>query len=63
MRHKFLILLEQLLYERDEVMEGIVEIDETYVPDSYKGIKRTTEKRGLSEEYLCISWEPIRSEA
>ena len=65
MRHKLLILLEQLLFEQDEVMDGIVEIDETYVPDSTKGIKRTNErkarkhgapaeKRGLSEEKLCI---------
>jgi len=65
MRHKLLILLEKLIYEHDKVMEGIVEIDETYVPDSYKGIKRTNgrkarkhgepaEKRGLSEEKLCI---------
>ena len=65
MRHKFLLLLEQLLFEQDEVMEGIVEIDETYVPDSYKGIKRTNgrkarkhgepaEKRGLSDEKLCV---------
>ena len=65
MRHKFLLLLDQLLFEQDEVMEGIVEIDETYFPDSTKGIKRTdgrkarkhgepAEKRGLSEEKLCI---------
>ena len=65
MRHKFLLLLEQLLFEQGEVMEGIVEIDETYVPDNYKGIKRTNGrkarkhgepavKRGLSEEKLCI---------
>ena len=65
MRHKLLLLLEQLLYEQNEVMDGIVEIDETYVPDSTKGIKRTNgrkarkhgepaEKRGLSEEKLCI---------
>ena len=65
MRHKFLILLEQLIYEQDEVMDGIVEIDETYVPDSTRGIKRTdgrkarkhgesATKRGLSEEKLCI---------
>jgi len=65
MRHKLLILLEQLIYEQEEVMEGIVEIDETYIPDSYKGIKRTngrkarkhgesTEIRGLSNEKLCI---------
>jgi len=41
MRHKFLMLLEQQINEQDRVMEGIVEIDETYVPDSYNGIIRT----------------------
>jgi len=41
MRHKFLLLLEQFLFEQDEMMEEILEIDETYIPDSYKGIKRT----------------------
>ena len=65
MRHKFLLLLEQLLCEKETLMEGIVEIDETYVPDCYKGIQRTdgrkarkhgerAEKRGLSDEKLCI---------
>lgn len=65
MRHKFLLLLEQLLFEQGEVMEGIVEIDETYLPDSFKGIKRTegrkarkhgepAEKRGLSDEKMCV---------
>ena len=41
MRHKLLLLLEQLIYQQDEVMEGIVEIDETCVPDRTIGIKRT----------------------
>jgi len=65
LRHKFLLLLEQLLFEQNEVMEGIVEIDETYLPDSFKGIKRTegrkarrhgepAEKRGLSDEKMCV---------
>lgn len=65
MRHKFLLLLEQVLFEQGEVMEGIVEIDETYLPDSFKGIKRTegrkarkhgepAEKRGLSDEKMCV---------
>lgn len=46
-------------------MDGIVEIDETYLPDSFKGIKRTegrkarkhgepAEKRGLSDEKMCV---------
>ena len=65
MRHRFLLLLEQLIYEQPLVLEGIVEIDETYINDGYKGIKRTSgrkarkhgeraKKRGLSEEKLCI---------
>lgn len=46
-------------------MEGIIEIDETYINDVTKGIKRTegrkarnhgesAHKRGLSSEKLCI---------
>ena len=69
-RHKFLLLLEQLLFEQEDTMDGIVEIDETYLPDSFKGIKRTegrkarkhgepAEKRGLSDEMMCVLWEPI----
>lgn len=65
MRHKFLILLEQLIEEQGSIMDGIVEIDETYVPDSYKGIKdiqgrkarkhgESAVKRGLSNEMMCV---------
>ena len=65
MRHKFLLLLEQLLYEQPITLEGIIEMDETYINDGFKGIKRTSgrkarkhgeraQKRGLSEEKLCI---------
>ena len=64
-RHKFLLLLEQLLYEQPITLEGIIEMDETYINDGFKGIKRTSgrkarkhgegaQKRGLSEEKLCI---------
>lgn len=65
MRHKFLLLFEQLLYEQPITLEGIIEIDKTYIHDGFKGIKRTSgrkarkhgegaQKRGLSEEKLCI---------
>ncbi len=40
MRHRFLLLLEQLIYEQPLVLEGIIEIDQTYVYDGYKGNKR-----------------------
>ena len=65
MRHKFLLLLEQLLYEQPTTLEGIIEIDETTINDGFNGIKGTSErkarkhgerakKRGLSEEKRCI---------
>ncbi len=55
MRHKFLMLLEQRIEEQDGFMDGIVEIDATYIPDSYKGVKRTTGRKarkhgGLAEK-------------
>lgn len=65
MRHKFLLLLEQLMDEQPLTLEGLIEMDETYINDGFKGIKRTTgrkarnhgeraQKRGLSDEKLCI---------
>ena len=33
MRHKFLLFLEQLLYEQPLSLEGLIEIDETYIND------------------------------
>lgn len=65
MRHKFLILLEQPLFKQGEVMEGIVEIDEIYLPDRCKEIKlmvgrkarkhgTPAKKRGLSDEKMCV---------
>lgn len=41
MRHKFLLLLEQLIYEQPITLEGLIEMDETYINDGFKGIKRT----------------------
>lgn len=65
MRHKFLLLLEQLIYDQSLILEGVIEMDETYINDGYKGNKHLTHrkarkhgerahKRGLSEEKLCI---------
>ena len=65
MRHKFLLFLEQLIYEQPTTLEGLIELDETVINDGFKGIKRTigrkarnhsegAQKRGLSEEKLCI---------
>lgn len=45
MRHKFLLLLEQLLYEQPITLEGIIEMDETYINDGFKGIKRTSRRK------------------
>ena len=41
MRQKFRLLFEQLFFELEDTMDGIVEINETYLTESYKGIKRT----------------------
>lgn len=65
MRHKFLLCLQTQLIQDPQSLEGIIEMDETYVSDGAKGIKRisgrkarrhgeSAEKRGLSEEKLCI---------
>lgn len=48
MRHKFLLLLEQLLFEQSEVMEGIVEIDE---PTSRIVLKGSSEQK---DEKMCV---------
>ena len=38
MRHKFLLLLEQLLYQQPLSLENLIEIDETYINDGFKRI-------------------------
>lgn len=64
MRHKILVALQD---NSDVTLGGVTELDETYVLDSYKGVKfnensqrnprkhgAVAEKRGLSQEYICI---------
>ena len=67
MRHKILFCLEEEEARNPTQLEGICEADETYVLESYKGKElpsdfwrkprkhgAVAEKRGLSNEYLCI---------
>lgn len=67
MRHKFLIALAGLLEEQGFYLDDVSELDETFVLDSYKGKAlpdsvcrkprrhgAKAEKRGLSNEYVCI---------
>jgi transposase-like protein len=64
MSHKILVALGDI---EDSVLGGVSELDETYVLDSYKGKKlpenvtrssrkhgAKAQKRGISNEYLCI---------
>lgn len=62
MRHKFLLVLEDLV--ESNVLSGVIECDETYILESLKGTvtadrkprKRQTPatKRGLSNEQVCV---------
>lgn len=67
MRHKVLMSLQQLPEVKGVCLAGVSEFDETYVPDCYKGKKLApsvsrkprkhgarAEKRGISNEYVCI---------
>ena len=67
MRHKFLVALAALLEEQCPCLQDVSEMDETYVLESYKGKKlpdsvcrkprkhgAKAEKRGISNEYICI---------
>jgi transposase-like protein len=67
MRHKIMLALENLEEDVPSVVEDVVEADETYVPDSYKGSKfgstapraprkrgTAASRRGLSNEKICI---------
>ena len=67
MRHKFLIALAALLEEQCPCLQDVSEVDETYVLESYKGKElpesvcrkprkhgAKAEKRGISNEYICI---------
>jgi len=63
-RHKFLIVLEEILKEEDQKLSGTIEFDGTYVLESVKGKKPRTRKarhrgepsnfRGISHEQICI---------
>ena len=68
MRHKILLALEAEEVREPTVLNGVCELDDTYVLESYKGSKLTegfwrearkhgavAQKRGISNEYLCIS--------
>ena len=67
MRHKILLALQSLPDVEDILLGGVSELDETFVLDSYKGkalpedVDRKprkhgakAEKRGISNEYVCI---------
>ncbi len=67
MRHKFLIALGKLKEEQGFCLNDVSEMDETFVLDSYKGKElpgsvprkprrhgAKAEKRGISNEYVCI---------
>lgn len=67
MRHKILLALQELPEAADVCLGEVSEFDETFVLDCYKGrklddtVKRAprkhgakAEKRGISNEYLCI---------
>lgn len=63
MRHKLLIYMEEAV-SASAPLEALIEADETYVPESQKGTPVThrkprkhgerAEKRGLSNEQLCV---------
>ena len=62
MRHKFLLVLEDLI--ADNLLSGVIECDETYIIESSKGTKSVDRsprkrqtpatKRGLSNEQICV---------
>ena len=67
MRHKILFSLEEEEKRNPTKLEGVCEADETYILESYKGAKlppdfwreprkhgAVAEKRGLSNEYICV---------
>jgi len=67
MRHKILMALHDALEEAEAPLGGVSELDETFVPDCYKGSPlpagagrpprkhgAIAQKRGISNEYVCI---------
>jgi len=68
MRHKILLAIEAEEIREPTVLDGVCELDDTYVLESYKGSKlpegfwrearihgAVAQKRGISNEYVCIS--------
>lgn len=63
-RHKFLVLLENMIQSEHILLSGTIEIDETYELESSKGVTPTNRKarkrgepskyRGISHEQACI---------
>lgn len=49
LRHKFLLLLEQLMVEQSLTLEGLIEMDETYINDGFKGVKRTSGRKARKQ--------------
>lgn len=61
-RHKFLVLLEDILFNEDSYLSGTIEIDETYELESSKGThpdNRKARKRGEPSKYRGISHEQV----
>ena len=61
-RHKFLCLLEEILKKEDILLDGSVEIDETYELESTKGkdpVIRKARHRGEPSKYRGISHEQV----
>lgn len=69
MRHKIMLALEDIQEISPAMIEDVVEVDETYVPESEKGTKfgpgakrkprkrgTPAAKRGLSDEQICLVW-------
>ena len=67
MRHKILYCLERERADNPKLLEGVCEADETYILESVKGRKipggyhrkarkhgAKAEKRGISNEYVCV---------
>jgi transposase-like protein len=67
MRHKVLLALESMSEREPAILEGVCELDETYVLESYKGTKlpedfwrksrkhgARAQKRGISNEQIAI---------
>lgn len=63
-RHKFLVVLEEILDKSKDIVSGTVEFDETYLLESVKGTSPKNRKarhrgepsnlRGISHEQVCI---------